>query len=196
MFKDAGADPENIPTTWDELYALAPKLTSGQSVSVRGARGSRRPAGRASCTSSSTTTRSPTRSSCPTTSPRSAFNNDAGLKTFQAIDRGFKAKFFDPAGVTLQNDYASGLVFNAGDSASQINYSELWGQAVSGNVKDFKATIDPAVVGASVMPGVEAGTHGGSNGFEGFGISKFSKQKEAAASFIQTVSPGSTSRRP
>ena len=37
------------------------------------------------------------------------------------------------------------------------------------------------------MPGVEAGTHGGSNGFEGFGINKFSAQKEAAISFIKTV---------
>src|SRR4029077_7516500 len=115
------------------------------------------------------------------------FNNDAGLETFKAIDRGLQTKFLHPGGVPLQNDYASGLVFNAGDSASQINYSELWGQAVSGNVKDFKATIDPAVVGGSVMPGVDPGTHGGANGFEGFGISKFSKQKAAAASFIQTV---------
>ena len=87
----------------------------------------------------------------------------------------------------FKNDYASGLVFNQGESASQINYSELWGQAVSGNVKDFKATIDPSVVGASVMPGVNAGTHGGSNGFEGFGISKFSVQKDAAISFIKEV---------
>ena len=31
------------------------------------------------------------------------------------------------------------------------------------------------------------GTHGGSNGFEGFGINKFSVQKEAAMSFIKKV---------
>ena len=37
------------------------------------------------------------------------------------------------------------------------------------------------------MPGVQSGTHGGSNGFEGFGINKFSAQKEAAISFIKEV---------
>ena len=37
------------------------------------------------------------------------------------------------------------------------------------------------------MPGVMPGTHGGANGFEGFGVSKFSKQKDAAVSFIKTI---------
>jgi multiple sugar transport system substrate-binding protein len=185
-FQDAGVDPDNIPQTWDELYALAPKLTKGNRYPCVVPWIA--PTGRKSILYFLVYYNSfPDAKFVSDDYTQVGFNNEAGLETFKAINRGFKAKFFDPAGVTLQNDYESGLVFNAGNSASQINYSELWGQAVSGNVKDFKATIDPSVVGASVMPGVMAGTHGGANGFEGFGVSKFSKQKEAAVSFIKTI---------
>ena len=186
MFAEAGADPDNIPQTWDELYALSPKLTKGNRYPCVVPWIA--PTGRKSILYFLVYYNSfPDAKFVSDDYSQVLFNNEAGLETFRCIERGFKAGFFDPAGVTLQNDYESGLVFNAGDSASQINYSELWGQAVSGNVADFKATIDPAVVGASVMPGVLPGTHGGSNGFEGFGINKFSKQKEAAISFIKTV---------
>jgi ABC-type glycerol-3-phosphate transport system substrate-binding protein len=35
-WRDAGLDPDNVPTTWDELYALAPKLTEANSTSQCG----------------------------------------------------------------------------------------------------------------------------------------------------------------
>jgi ABC-type glycerol-3-phosphate transport system substrate-binding protein len=186
MFEAAGMDPENIPQTWDELYEYSAALTDGSrypSVVPWIA-----PTGRKSILYYLVYYNSfPGAKFVSDDYTQVLFNTDQGLEAWQAIDRGFKAGFFDPVGVSLQNDYESGLVFNAGNSASQINYSELWGQAVSGDEEKYQATIDPAVVGASVMPGVLADTHGGSNGFEGFGISKFSAQKEAAASFIQEV---------
>ena len=187
MYQTAGIDPTNFPGTWDELYALAPKLTAGNRYPCVVPWIA--PTGRKSILYFLVYYNSfPGAKFVSDDFTQVGFNNDAGLQTFQCIDRGFKAKFFDPAGVSLHDDYASGLVFNAGQSASEINYSELWGQATSGDVKDFKTTIDASVVGASVLPGVTAGTHGGANGFEGFGVSKFSKQKAAAISFIQTIS--------
>ena len=185
-FEAAGADPDNIPQTWDELYALAPKLTDGNRYPCVAPWIA--PTGRKSILYWLVYYNSfPDAKFVSDDNTQVLFDNDAGLQTWQAIDRGFKAGFFDPVGVSLGNDYESGLVFNQGLSASQINYSELWGQAVSANVEDFQATISPDVVGASVMPGVLPGTHGGSNGFEGFGVSKFSQQKEAAISFIKEV---------
>jgi multiple sugar transport system substrate-binding protein len=185
-FQAAGVDPDNIPQTWDELYALAPKLTQGKRYPCVVPWIA--PTGRKSILYWLVYYNSlPDAKFVSDDYTQILFDNDLGLETWQAIDRGFKANFFDPVGVSLQNDYESGLVFNQGQSASQINYSELWGQAVSGNTADFKATIKPEVVGASVMPGIRAGTHGGSNGFEGFGVNKFSQQKEAAASFIKEV---------
>ena len=185
-FEAAGADPENIPTTWDELYELAPKLTVGDRYPCVVPWIA--PTGRKSILYWLDYYNSfPDAKFVSDDYTQVLFDNDAGLQTWQAIDRGFKAGFFDPVGVSLGNDYESGLVFNAGNSASQMNYSELWGQAVSGDVDQFQASISPDVVGASVMPGVLAGTHGGSNGYEGFGINRFSAQKEAAASFIKEV---------
>jgi len=35
------------------------------------------------------------------------------------------------------DDYGTGKLFNGGGTASQINFAELWGQAVSGNATDF-----------------------------------------------------------
>jgi multiple sugar transport system substrate-binding protein len=186
MFEAAGADPDNIPQTWDELYALSPKLTEGNrfpNVTPWIA-----PSQRKSILYWLVYYNSfPGAQFVSDDYLQVMFDNEAGLETWRAIDRGFKAGFFDPVGVSLANDYESGLVFNQGLSASQINYSELWGQAVSGNVEDFQATISPDVVGASVMPGVQPGTHGGSGGFEGFGINRYSTQKEAAMSFIKEV---------
>jgi multiple sugar transport system substrate-binding protein len=186
MFEAAGVDPDNIPQTWDELYELSPKLTDGNrypNVTPWIA-----PSGRKSILYWLVYYNSfPGAKFVSDDYLQVLFDNDQGLETWRAIDRGFKAGFFDPVGVSLENDYESGLVFNQGLSASQINYSELWGQAVSGNVEDFKATISPDVVGASVMPGVQADTHGGSNGYEGFGINRYSVQKDAAMSFIKEV---------
>ena len=75
----------------------------------------------------------------------------------------------------------------SGGERTATRFAQYWGQAVSGDVAQFQASISPDVVGATVMPGVLPGTHGGSNGYEGFGINRFSAQKEAAASFIREV---------
>ena len=84
---------------------------------------------------------------------RSLFDNEEGLESFRALERGFKARFFDPNLDPTVDDYGTGQLFNGGGTASQINFAELWAQAVSGNVTDFGATIDPAVVGATILPG-------------------------------------------
>ena len=104
-----------------------------------------------------------------------------------------RPKFFDPVGVSLQNDYESGLVFNAGKSASQINYSELLGPGGQRQRRELQGDDRPGRRRRVGDAGRPAGTHGGSNGFEGFGINKFSVQKEAAISFIQD---GRRVRRP
>jgi ABC-type glycerol-3-phosphate transport system substrate-binding protein len=63
-----------------------------------------------------------------------------------------------------------------------INFVELWGDA-----------IDPAQskvadsVGTMNMPGCKPGLTGSVNGFECFGISKFSKNPEAALSLIMAM---------
>ena len=177
-FSDAGLDPERKDWSWDELFAAAPKLTQGNRYpcavpwgggayywlcmynSIEGAE--------------------------LLTADRGQllFDNENGLLAFRTLEAGLKAGFFDPAFYSGVDDYATGRVFNGGGTASQINFSELWAQAVSKNVADFGATIDPAEVGATIVPGITAGRSGTINGFEGFGVSRYSAHKDAGFSLV------------
>jgi multiple sugar transport system substrate-binding protein len=180
-FQDAGLDPEKKDWTWEELYAAAPKLTKGNRYPCAQAWGN----GAYYWLMFYNSIQGAQLLSDDKTAL--LFDNDNGLLAFKTVDQGFKAGFFDPAFYSGADDYATGRVFNGGGAASQINFSELWGQAVSKNVKDFGATIDPSVVGATVVPGITAGTSGTINGFEGFGISQFSQHKDAAYAMLQIL---------
>lgn len=188
MFEAAGIDPENPPKTWDEMYSYAPKLKEGK------------PAGFTVCAvpwlasfaeiwfcvyfnSTEGTWLSEDRT-------QFLGGDDNGLEAWRAIKRGFDAGFYDLAGATLPGDYDTGLVFNQGLAACQINVAELWAQATSGKgVKpEFKVNIEPQEVGAVINPGIKAGTSGGGAAYEGFGLNRFGRQKEAGISFIREVS--------
>jgi multiple sugar transport system substrate-binding protein len=60
---------------------------------------------------------------------------------------------------------------------------DVWSEIQSG---DASAGVNIAAsdVGVAIVPGIQPGTSGTINGFEGLGINKFSKQKQAALHFI------------
>jgi ABC-type glycerol-3-phosphate transport system substrate-binding protein len=113
------------------------------------------------------------------------FDNEAGLQAFKTIEAGFKAKFFDPNIDPTIDDYGTGKMFNAKQTASQINFAELWGYAVGGDPTNFPSELQPDEVGATILPGITSGNTGSINGFEGFGLNKYGKQKEATLSFLR-----------
>ena len=76
----------------------------------------------------------------------------------------------------------TGLLVLGGTAAAQAQGGAT--AFFSETVKDFGATIDPSVVGATVVPGIASGTSGTLNGFEGFGISQFSGKKDAALAML------------
>jgi multiple sugar transport system substrate-binding protein len=174
----AGADPNNPPNTWDGLYALAPKLNSGT---------------REACVTTWQT--EPLFWLCyynSTGAPflgqdgmQVLFDNQHGLDTWKSIEAGFKAKWYGPAGFYSVGDGDTALLFNQNLGASQIGLVEWWSEAISGDVKNFNATISKSDVGVTVMPGLTAGTHGSVIVTEGWGISKFSKNQQAALAFLE-----------
>jgi multiple sugar transport system substrate-binding protein len=182
MFAAAGLDPDNLPDTWDELYAAAPGLTDGARFPSQlpwqadyGGAGFYLPwlnsiPGAALLSEDRT---------------QVLFGGEEGLKAFQTIEAGIKGGFFDPNLAPDQTDYAIGQNFNDGKTASQVAFAELWGYAVGGNPTDFPTTLLPEDVGATILPGITTGTSGSINGFEGFGLNKFGVQKEAALHFLQ-----------
>ena len=181
-FQAAGLNPDSPPTSWAELIDAAPKLTSGNRfpcavpwLSSLGLSGAYWLAMYNSF---------PGAKLLSDDRGAIAFDNEQAIETWRTLEAGFKARFFDPNLDPTVDDYGTGKLFNGGGTASQINFAELWAQAVSGNAADFGATISPDVVGASILPGVQPNTSGSINGFEGYGINKFGTQKDAAFAYI------------
>jgi multiple sugar transport system substrate-binding protein len=174
----AGADPNNPPNTWDGLYALAPKLNVGT---------------REACVTTWQT--EPLFWLCyynSTGAPflgqdgmQVLFDNQHGLDTWMSIAAAFKAKWYGPAGFYSVGDADTALLFNQNLGATQIGLVEWWSEAISGDVKNYNATINKSDVGVALMPGLTPGTHGSVIVTEGWGISKFSKHQDAALAFLQ-----------
>jgi multiple sugar transport system substrate-binding protein len=186
MFEAAGLDPENPPDTWSALYDAAAGLTDGDrfpsAVPWTYAPGA---GAYYLCFLNSI----PGAKLLSDDRTQALFGDDNGLKAFQTLEAGLKAKFFDPnLGVDV-DDYGTGKLFNAGQTASMINFAELWGYATGATPPDetWTLSLKPEEVGATVLPGIDSGNTGSINGFEGLGLNKFGAQQEAALHFLRYV---------
>lgn len=181
MFEAAGLDPESPPDNWSDLYTAAAKLTSGDRFGCTVPWSSIFAAGYYLIFLNSI----PDAKLLSDDRTQVLFGDEAGLAAFEKIEEGIKAGFFTPGLSTDVEDYAIGKMFNDGKTASMTNFAELWGYAAGSNPTDFPTTLNPAEVGVMTMPGVAAGNSGSLNGFEGFGINKFSKNKAASLHFLK-----------
>ena len=180
---DAGLDPNKVPTTWAELYALAPKLNTG---------------GRAANVTPWNTIGVPYWISMYNSLGGQLFNedktqvlfdNDKALKTWQTVEDGFKQQFFGIAAANATGDADTQVLFNQNLGASEINTTGFWSE-VLGSDPAFKLKIKKEDVGVVIMPGIDPGTSGSIIVAEGFGVNKFGTHKDAALDFVKfTVSP-------
>ncbi len=181
---EAGLDPTAVPTTWDEMYALTPKLTA-----LKG--------GKLEANATPVLLPSTSYWLCYYNSfnqpfisddyTQVLFDTDQGVAAWDAINRGLTSGFFGQAGLNAASDLDGYLIFNQGLAASEIGIVNGLGQAQSGNAKDYKATIPKTAAAPAVMPGVEAGTTGSIIVTEGWGVGAFSTKQEAAASFLSFI---------
>ena len=180
----AGLDPKAVPTTWDEMYALTPKLTA-----LKG--------GKLEANATPVLLPSTSYWLCYYNSfnqgfisddyTQVLFDNDQGVATWDAINKGLTSGFYGKAGLNAASDLDGYLLFNQGLAASEIGIVNGLGQAQSGNAKDFKATIAKTAAAPAVMPGINAGTTGSIIVTEGWGVGAFSKNPKAAASFLKFI---------
>jgi ABC-type glycerol-3-phosphate transport system substrate-binding protein len=191
-FQEAGLNPDQPPNTWEELFAATPKLKKGNR------------------TANATPLLAPNEAifyfaiimnSTPTKliSPdgrKLQVGGSDGLSAFQTwYDGVVKHQFFDSSVLTDPgSEYDTGKIFNQGNTASMLNFSELYEDAINpgapGGAQVPSTVADH--VGAVIMPGIKAGTSGSCNGFEGFGVNRFSTHQAAALSFVREI----TSREP
>lgn len=182
MFEAAGLDPDNLPDTWEGLYEAAPRLIEGsRHGSAVPWTISYGPGSYYLCFLNAI----PDARLLSDDRTQVLFDNEAGLLAYQTIEAGLKAKFFDPNIDPTVDDYGTAKMFNARQTASQINFAELWGYAVGGDPENFPSELDPSEVGATILPGITPGNSGSINGFEGFGLNKYGQQKEASLSFLK-----------
>ncbi|WP_327010568.1 extracellular solute-binding protein [Dactylosporangium sp. NBC_01737] len=174
----AAALPEKIPGTWDELYGYAPKLTVGnREPCVIPWNNNGVPFWIAFFNSTKGQLFSDDKSQL-------LFDNDKGLAAWQAISRGFQSKFFGLAGANAVGDQDTSLLFNQNLAASQAATTGF-GSTAGSTDPDKKSVITKAEVGVSVMPGITAGTSGSVIVAEGLGINKFTRNRDAALSFVK-----------
>jgi len=182
LFKQIGES--KAPTTWDAAFALAPKFKDKGIIPM------------------ALPFLSPTYGNFywdffinslfpnPIISPdytQILFDNADGLLSFQTIKKGLDAGFFDPGSFSSSDEYAVALLFNSGKMAMHLGWTEHYKDAISQDVKNYSATINPSVVEAALVPGVKEGTSGSVNGIEGLGINKYSKHIDACKSFIKSL---------
>ena len=115
------------------------------------------------------------------------FDNDEATAAWDALDKGFKSKWYGPGGSNAASDLDTAKLFNQGLGASQMGLVEFWSQARSKNVADYSATLNPDDVGVATLPTIASGQRGSVLVTEGWGVSAFGKQQEAATSFLRYV---------
>jgi ABC-type glycerol-3-phosphate transport system substrate-binding protein len=182
LFSQIGVS--NAPATWDEAFAMAPKFKDKGIIPS------------ACCFLTATygnfywTFFINSLFTSPIISPdytQIMFDSADGLASFETIKKGLDAGFFDPNSMTASDEYALALLYNSGKMAMHLGWTEHYKNAISGNVKDYQATIKADSVQAALVPGVKSGTSGSVNGIEGLGINKYSKNVDACKSFIKTL---------
>ncbi len=116
------------------------------------------------------------------------FDNDNALLTWEAIERGFKSKWYGPVGSNAASDQDTANLFNQNLASSEINIVEYYAQI---GQSEYKSTISKSEVQWFVMPGIKRGTSGSVIVSEGFGLNKFGKNQGAALSFARYVTGAS-----
>ncbi|MEU4013721.1 extracellular solute-binding protein [Microbacterium sp. NPDC028030] len=179
LYGSAGLDPEVGPANWDEFVAAAKALTTGDRYGY----------------------------ACDMGNPAGAYQNflrmlllnggefyDADYRPTFAGEEGVEAltklvellqvhKVMDPSSLQITNASDLADLFARGNTGMVFNWPFQYAVATA----DGAATA--ASVGNGLLPGISVRS-ASIDGSEGFAISKFSKNKEAALAWLQFVTTG------
>jgi len=171
VFEAIGADPDSPPSTWDELIDLTPKfLEKGFKACVQPWLGQGGTFGAFYYKQMYNSFGVPFLSNDRT---QALFGGPEGLRTFEVIEKGLKAGYWDPDSLNITNEHDAFQLWNQGGIGSLVIGSDN-----TPTLPNF---------GLSKQPGVNAGTTGSVEGSDGLGISKYGVQQDASWSFFNTM---------
>ncbi|HVA85605.1 MAG TPA: extracellular solute-binding protein, partial [Candidatus Saccharimonadales bacterium] len=174
LWAKGGGDPNNIPTTWDELIALAPEfLAKGVKPSVQPWLGTDGGFATFYFKQMYNSFNVPFLSADRT---QALFGGPEGMAVFTTISNGLKNGYWDNTTLNIGNEHDAFTLFAQGKYAAIVDGTD-----------NPKTGLNSSNYVVGVMPGMKAGTTGSVNGDDGLGISKFSAQQDASKSFLQTM---------
>jgi ABC-type glycerol-3-phosphate transport system substrate-binding protein len=163
------------PTTWAELFALAPKfIEAGIIPSIQPWVATDGTFGAFYWKQIYNSLAHPMFSDDRT---QLMFDGPEGLKAFQTVQDGLTSKFWDPTYMNLANEHNAFDEFAKGNVAFLIVGSDSVAKPGTPIEKSFKLMANP---------GIDPGTTGSVNGSDGLGLSKFSQQQPATSSYLAT----------
>ena len=185
-FADAGLDPANPPDTWQALYRHAKQLRQGP---VFGHVAGWLAPGHALIWFL-TFYNSTGQKLLSDDRTQLLFDNDDFELSLQTMLDGLTSGFVDPGGLHLATSYEHSQVFFGDAAASTTAFCEEIIDGLGGMPAAASTRARPPIadeVAFSLMPGVKPGSSGTVNGFEAFGVSAFSKRRDAAISFAREM---------
>jgi len=177
LFQSAGLDPETGPQTWDEFVTTAKALTTGgrygYTCDMGNAAGAYQNFLRVLLLNGG---------DMYDADYKPTFNSEAGVQALSnLVDLLQVHKVMDPASLQISNASDLADLFAKGSTGIVFNWPFQYATATAGG-----SALNASTVGNGLIPGM-AVRSASIDGSEGFAISRFSKNKEAALAWLQFV---------
>jgi ABC-type glycerol-3-phosphate transport system substrate-binding protein len=181
LYKAVGLDPDKPPENWTQFADYSKKLTTGGNFGTLFTLGD----GNSSFFTFITLFNSTGGQLISDDLKKITVDTPEGLLAMTAFYDGVvKDKFIDPAGLAINSSIEQGKVFRGGKMGHYFAFPNHYALA--------QDPTQSQIVGkakTSIIPGLKLRS-GSGNGFEGYSINRFSKNKELAMAWLEfTVSP-------
>lgn len=185
LFTKAGVNPDTAPKNWDEFVTTAKALTSGDQYGYACDIGN--PAGayqnflRALLLNGG---------DMYDANYKPTFNSEQGVQALSnMVDLLQKHKVMDPSSLQITNSSDLADLFAKGKTGIVFNWPFQYAVATA-----KASTLNASTVGNGLIPGMSVRS-ASIDGSEGFAISKFSKNKEAALAWLQFVTTSAVQKK-
>lgn len=177
LWEKAGVDPDTAPQTWDEFVTTAKALTSGDQYGYACDMGNA-----SGAYQNFLRTLLLNGGDMYDKDYKPTFNSEQGVEALsKLVDLLQVHKVMDPSSLQITNASDLGDLFAKGKTGIVFNWPFQYAVATAKT-----AALNPSTVGNDLIPGITVRS-ASIDGSEGFAISKFSKNKEAALAWLQFV---------